>query len=150
MKRFVAMLSLLAVIVFAAPAAAQQPSEYWANDGHSLLVLSIKTGNTGQYLINVNETWMAVDQSTFTAEDESGRRCDILVLRPPFRAKLQYRQTGDEDKPIRTIIGLKVIEQYRFNENGDIVRPGHSVPEELENMDNPEYGVQLQEKERAR
>ena len=150
MKRIHVMLALLAAAILAAPAAAQQPSEYWANDGHSLLVLNIKTGNTGQFLINVNEAWMAVDQATFAAEDEFGRRCDILTLRPPFRAKLQYRQTGDDAKPIRTIIGLKVIEQYHLNENGDIVRPSHSVPEELENMDNPEYGAQLQEKERAR
>jgi hypothetical protein len=93
---------------------------------------------------------MAVDQSTFAAEDEYGRRCDILVLRPPFRAKLRYRQTGGDDKPIRTIIGLKVIEQYSYNENGDIVRPGHTAPEGMENIDNPEYGAQLLEKERAR
>jgi hypothetical protein len=149
MKRSIFAIALLAAIM-AGAAAAQEGTESWTNGGSGMLVGEIKTDRTGKYMMNINERWLPVDTKAFTAEDEYGQRTDIQALRVPFMAKLQYRTLDTDDGEQVTVIGLKVLEQYAYKANGDIVRPGHDTPFGAENMEHPEYEQNLREKERTR
>lgn len=82
-----------------------------------ITLLEVKKADDGTMMFNLDEMWVRVSPA-LDAADQYGGRVDPLQLTPPLRAWVKVRNDGEGRLTLKE---LKVLEQGRFDENGDFV-----------------------------
>jgi hypothetical protein len=93
----------------------------------SITVLGVRQTDKGTYQLNLDEMWVNCSPA-LDVKDLYGNRTDPAQLTPPFEAWAKGRNDGEGRL---TLNQIRVLEQGRYDENGDIVltpkrwRPGY-------------------------
>lgn len=82
-----------------------------------ITLLEVKKADDGTLMLNLDEMWVKISP-ILNITDRDGGRIDPLQLTPPLRAWVKARNDGEGRLILKE---LKVLEQGRFDENGDFV-----------------------------
>ncbi|GEM_PF-7115221 len=83
----------------------------------SITVLGIRQADNGTYQMNLNEMWVNCSPA-LDAKDMDDNRIELTQLTPPLKAWARVRNDGEGRF---TLNEFRVLEQGRYDENGDFI-----------------------------